>query len=239
MSEQFAEVLEHDAPSYAETPAYPASLARTRPADNVVRVVVGVASPALMFGLGSLIHGMPGVELVATAQSLERLVADCGEAGDCVALVDPDLFGHDTREFMRALRLVAPRARVVLISNTCQPHLIREAIQAGACGYVEKTADAAEIRAAISATMRGQRYLGSRVTNGLAEALMIQNLTAREMDVLKLLARGDCNKIIARELTVTVGTIKTHVRAIMGKLDSRSRTDAVLKAFRLGLVRIC
>jgi len=201
-------------------------------------IVIGASSPALLFGLESLVRAMPGVAIYKATHSLEQLVSYCREAGDCVVLVDPALCGHDVRGFMQRLYAACAGASVVLISDGCQPHAVREAIKGGVRGFVEKTAQPREIRDALVAVARGQRYLGTTVTTGLADSLLLEDLTPREMDVLRLMARPECNKAIARELDVTLGTVKTHVGAILSKLDSRSRTDAVLKACRLGLVRI-
>jgi len=237
MSEQLSELLDRpafDEPARSTVSYHPAS----GYGDTDVRVVIATPSAALVFGLESLVHVTAGVALHKSAASLEQLLAHCREAGDCVAVVDPILFSHDVAAFMRALCSVTSRARVLLISDGCPPLVVREAIKCGVRGFIEKTAQAAEIRSALAAVARGQRYLGSSVTMGLADCLLLQDLTAREMDVLRLLAHGHCNKSIARDLAVTVGTVKTHVCAIMSKLDARSRTDTVLRAHRLGLVRI-
>jgi DNA-binding NarL/FixJ family response regulator len=207
-------------------------------ADSAVKVIIGVASPALLCGLESLVSGTAGLACGRSAPTLYRLLACCLEAEDCVALVDPALGPQGLRAFMQLLRMMAARVRVVLISDMHSPHMVREAIRWGAHGFVEKAADAAEIRAALIAAARSQRYLSPGIAVDLADSLVLQDLTPREMDVLALLTRGDSNWLIARELAVTVGTVKTHVRAIMNKLESRSRTDAVLKAHRLGLVRL-
>jgi two-component system NarL family response regulator len=209
-----------------------------RPTRAATRVFLGVASPALMFGLESLVGDSIDMLIGASAHSLEELLAECRTPFDCVVLADPVLCADGVREFMRLLLVAAPRAHVVFISDSQHPHTVREAFQSGACGFLTKTATTEEIRAALAEAARGQRHVAANVATHLAESLVLQDLTRREMDVLRLLTRGDCNKIIARELTVTVGTVKTHVRAIMGKLGSTSRTDAALKAYRLGLVRM-
>jgi DNA-binding NarL/FixJ family response regulator len=127
---------------------------------------------------------------------MDRLLACCMEAEDCVALLDPALGPHGLRAFMQLLRMMAARVRVVLISDMHSPHMVREAIRWGASGFVEKTAEPAEIRAALVAAARSQRYLSPGMAN-LADSSVMQDLTPREMDVLALLTRGDCNKLIS------------------------------------------
>jgi len=123
---------------------------------------------------------------------------------------------------------------VVVESHYPQP--MRTAVKAGASGLICRDATDDEIRAALVAAARGQRYIASKIAADLAEAIDGDPLTDREMQVLDLLAQGRCNKSIARDLSITVGTVKTHVRAIMHKLDSHSRTQAVHNAYRLGFV---
>jgi two-component system NarL family response regulator len=178
------------------------------------------------------------VSLKDCVNTRDQLIAVCCDSGACVALVDATLCLSDAREFLTTLRMVAPRTQIVLITEGSHPHIVREALRAGACGFVTKAADIDEICDALVAASTGHRYISFSMTADLAECLTLQDLTSREMEVLRILARGECNKVIARELDVTVGTIKTHVRSIMLKLDSRGRTDVLLKAHRLGLVRI-
>jgi DNA-binding NarL/FixJ family response regulator len=237
MSENFSDVLSPESPGSA---TFPDVFERTSaPASNGgMRVVVAASSPALLSGLQALLAATPGVSLQDCANSREQLIAICCDSGNCVALVDAALCLGDARDFLTSLRMMAPRTQVVLISDGSHPHLVREALRGGACGFVTKAADIDEICDALVAASTGHRYISSSMTADLAECLTLQDLTSREMEVLKILARGECNKVIARELDVTVGTIKTHVRSIMLKLDSRGRTDVLLKAHRLGLVRI-
>jgi DNA-binding NarL/FixJ family response regulator len=100
------------------------------------------------------------------------------------------------------------------------------------------SADRAEIGDALSVVASGGRYFAPSVSAHLAESVSFDDLTRRELQVLERLAKGACNKTIARELDVALGTVKTHVCAIMCKLAARSRTEAVLSACRLGLISL-
>lgn len=166
-------------------------------ADGAVKVIIGVASPALLGGLESLVSGTTGLAFGCSAPTMDRLLACCMEAEDCIALVDPTLGPQGLRAFMQLLRMMAARVRVVLISDMYSPHMVREAIRWGASGFVEKTAQPAEIRAALVAAARSQRYLSPRIAADLADSFVLQGLTPREMDGLALLTRGDCNKLIS------------------------------------------
>jgi DNA-binding NarL/FixJ family response regulator len=147
-------------------PALLASLAREEDAaeaDAAVTVIIGVASPALVCSLESLVSGTEGLVFGCSAPTTDRLLACCMEAGDCIALVDPALGPQGLRAFMQLLRMMAAGVRVVLISDMSSPHMLREAIRWGASGFVEKTAPPAEIRAALVAAARSQRYLSPRM----------------------------------------------------------------------------
>ncbi|MDB5827575.1 MAG: hypothetical protein JWQ73_1795 [Variovorax sp.] len=199
-------------------------------------VVIGVPSPMLLHGLESLLRQTSGIRLGGSADSMPALLANCARAGDGVALVDPSLGQMSIQDFMNALKSTSPHMHVVLMTDTRQPHQVREAVRHGASGLVAKTADAEEIQSAILAAAKGRRYISPAIAGYLAESLTLEVLTQREMDVLGLLSQGHCNKTIARSLDVTVGTVKTHVRAIMLKLGALSRTEAVRNAHRWGLV---
>jgi len=203
---------------------------------STTAVVVGVSSPTLLCGLQSLVSTSTGLRLAGSAQSLSEFLCACAELKEGVAIVDPSLARQTMRDFLDTCKFAAPLVRLVLLTDEHQPHTVREAVRSGACGLVDKAAHADVIRAAIAAAAVGQRYISPVIAAHLADSVTLEELTRRETDVLKLLSRGDCNKTIARELDVTVGTVKTHVRAIMGKLNSRSRTEAVLQAYRLGMV---
>ena len=201
-------------------------------------VVIGLARPLMLAGIETLVGRLPGLRLAARGETFAALADACARAGDCIAVFDPFHGSHTLRQLVGSLRERAPRTRVVLVSDEHSPVAVREAISLGALGYVGASADEAEIEAALEAAMSGRRYLSPTVSARLAESLSVERLTAREMDVLERLSIGACNKTIACDLDLAVGTVKSHVRAIMAKLDSRTRTAAVAEACRVGLIRL-
>ncbi|MBV9889594.1 MAG: response regulator transcription factor [Rhizobacter sp.] len=200
--------------------------------------VIGVARPLMLAGFELLLRRMPGFGLAAREATFPALLAACVRAGDCVVVFDPTQGGSSPRELILALQERAPRARIVLVTDDPSPLAVREAIGLGVLGYVSASDDESELRAALESAAAGRRYLTPAVAARLAESLSLERLTAREMDVLERLSIGACNKAIARELDLAVGTVKSHVRAIMAKLDSRTRTAAVAEACRVGLIRL-
>ena len=201
-------------------------------------VVIGHARPLMLAGCELLLRRLPGLRLAAREDAFAALVEACAKAGECIAVFDPFHGGRTLRELVATLRERAPRARIVLVSDEQSPLAVREAIALGVLAYVSASAPESEIRTALEAAMANRRYLAPEVASRLVESFSLEHLTAREMDVLERLSIGACNKAIARELDLAVGTVKSHVRAIMAKLDSRTRTAAVAEACRVGLIRL-
>jgi DNA-binding NarL/FixJ family response regulator len=137
---------------------------------------------------------------------------------------------------IRAFRPSLATARIlVLTSNECEVD-VRRAIEAGVHGYVFLGEPLDELMEGVAVLSNGGRYLSRAVARRMAESLTRASLTPREMDVLRLLVAGECNKAIARQLDIEVGTVKTHVSTIIGKLDVTSRTQAAAVAVSRGLV---
>jgi len=199
-------------------------------------VALGVASPALLRGLEALIHPMPGFTLAGNAQTIDALLALCARADCGVVLLDAAMAHPQADRLITALRAGSPATRIVLIAGTSHTFTVREALRLGAYSLISDSCARDDVLAALHATVAGRRYIAPAFSVLLTESLSWEALTQREMQVLSGLARGACNKAIARNLAVAVGTVKTHVRAIMDKLESRSRTDVVLKAIRFGLI---
>lgn len=128
------------------------------------------------------------------------------------------------------------RCRVLVMTPFDREHDVRAAMEAGVHGYLLLSCSLEELARAASTLARGDRYLSLEVAQKMADSLTRDALTARETDVLQLLALGHCNKSIARDLAITVGTVKGHLRAIFGKLQASSRTEAVGIAARRGLI---
>jgi DNA-binding NarL/FixJ family response regulator len=135
---------------------------------------------------------------------------------------------------IEAMRRASPDGPVIVLTDRSRA---RAALRAGAAGVLPRSAGAAELRVAIDAMLHG---LAVAPAGGLwgADEDDDRRLTARELEVLKLLAEGASNKVIARQLAVSVHTAKFHVASILAKLDATGRTDAVAHAVRLGLLML-
>jgi DNA-binding NarL/FixJ family response regulator len=137
---------------------------------------------------------------------------------------------------VRAGRRALAAARILVLTHNDREADVRRAIEAGVHGYLLQGGPLSELVEAVAAVAQGMRYLGRSVAQRMAESLARTSLTSRETEVLRLVATGDSNKAIARELGIEVGTVKSHVSAIMTKLGATSRTQAAGIASSRGLV---
>ena len=221
----------------------------TAPGPPPVRVFVVDDHTVVRMGLRVFLDTVPDVELVGEAatgrSALERIDLLVGRgAGPHVVLMDlvmPDLDGVAATEELRRRH---PGIRVVVLTSFGEVHRVHAALTAGAAGYVLKDADVDEIVYSIRAAHRGEVHLDATVTRTLTRSMTASHrrgevpLTARERDVLVLVAQGRSNRDIARALSIGERTVQTHLSHVLTKLGLESRTQAALWAVREGLVPI-
>ena len=155
----------------------------------------------------------------------------------CDVVVADFLRGRRILERLRRLRAIRHRGRVMIVADADREWQIREALESGAAAYLLLGATAGELADAVRAVARGASYLSPAIAARLAESLAAEPLTAREQQVLSLIVDGLCNKHIALSLQISVGTVKSHVRSLFGKLQVRTRTAAAAIAERRGLLK--
>jgi NarL family two-component system response regulator LiaR len=157
-----------------------------------------------------------------------------------VVLMDLLMPVMDGRTAIETIRQQMPDVEVIALTSVLDDASVSGAIRAGAIGYLLKNSDADELRRAIRAAAQGQVHLSPEAAARLVKEIQIpgtpERLTERETSVLRLLARGQANKQIARELNIGEQTVKTHVSNILSKLQLQSRTAAALYAVDRGLV---
>lgn len=193
-----------------------------------LRVLVSYPEPLLAMGLAAALGQqarlevmMPGTDGVTSACERADVVVTDHAGGLSLA-----------REVMRARW----RCRIMVMTIHDREQDVRAAMEAGVHGYLPLGCSVEELVAGVKTLGTGNRYLSLGVAQKMADSLARESLTARETDVLHLVALGQCNKSIARDLDITVGTVKGHLRAIFGKLDAARRTQAVGIAIRRGLI---
>ena len=204
-------------------------------------------------GLRYYLNTSPDVEIVGEAGDAETAVEGVIEQVPDVVLMDLLLPLHPNEEpsdeggiqATRGVRLVSPRTQVVVLTSFSQDELVFSAIKAGALSYLLKDADAETVLHAIQAAGRGEAILHPRIAQRLMAEVTsptqsrdpVADLTAREMEVLRLIAQGLSNAEIADQLVITERTVKAHVSNLLGKLHLSDRTQAAVYAWREGLMR--
>jgi two-component system NarL family response regulator len=189
-------------------------------------------------GLASIIALEPDMTVCDEASTGEQAVELFRAHRPDVTLMDLRLSGVNGSEATEAILAEFPDARVIIISTYVCDEEIYSALQAGAMAYLVKSVQREELVQAIRKAAAGQRHIPPEVAARLAERVGRSQLSARELDVLRLLVGGKRNRAIAEALDITEGTVKLHVSSILGKLRAVDRTEAVTVALQRGLIRL-
>jgi DNA-binding NarL/FixJ family response regulator len=213
-----------------------------------LRIVIADDQTVVREGLQMLLAGMPTLEVVATVADGEQALAAVAEHRPDAVLLDlhmPVLDGVGTTE---RLTREHPEVAIVVLTTYADDDTIVMALKAGARGYLTKNADRREIAQALHAAAAGNTILPPEVTamllagadssqrsRGPVPAELPDDLTAREAEVLKLLAAGLSNNEIAAELFISEHTVKTHINHVFSKTSSRDRAQAIRYAHEQGL----
>ena len=205
----------------------------TSPPDPV-RVLIVDDHPAVRRGLRTFLELADGLEVIGEAADGPTALELIAQTSPDVVLLDMLLPGMDGVEVLHELRERALACRVLVV--TSYPDRMPAAIRAGARGYLSQDVDPPALVAAVRSIAAGHLLLDPSAADALLSAPTAgETLTARERDVLALLAEGRSNREIARALTVSEKTVKTHVSSILFKLGLADRTQAAVYAVRQGL----
>ena len=185
-----------------------------------------------------------GLEVVAEAADGEEAVQLAAELRPTVVLMDVSMPGMDGVEATRLIRGETPESRVVMLTMHADDEVIARALRAGADGYLVKDCSMEEVVATVTAVAAGE----TAVSAGLAASMLdevrrlgepsAEIVTKREEEVLQLIADGCATPEVAERLYISQKTVKNHLASIYQKLDARDRTQAVLRAVRMGIIRL-
>ncbi|MBE1576492.1 response regulator [Amycolatopsis roodepoortensis] len=195
--------------------------------------------PVVREGLRGMLEAEPDLSVVGEAGSGDEAVALSRVKQPDVILMDLRMPGLDGVGATRKILADRPGQRIVVLTTYETDADILRAVEAGASGYLLKDASRAELAGAIRAASRGETVLAPSVAGKLVNRVRnptTSPLSAREIEVLRLVARGSTNAEIGRALHISEATVKTHLLRVFGKLDVSDRTAAVTTAMRLGLL---
>jgi DNA-binding NarL/FixJ family response regulator len=211
----------------------------------VIRILLADDQALVRGGFRLILDAEPDIEVVAEAADGEEAVARAVETQPDLVLMDVRMPSLDGIEATRRLLAEVPTVRVLILTTFDLDEYVVDAFRAGASGFLLKTAPPPQLVAAVRTVQEGDALLAPVSTRRLIEqvarppttAPSLEHLTAREHDVLRLLARGLTNAEIAEELVVEPSTVKSHVASLLSKLDLRDRVHAVVFAYESGLVQ--
>jgi DNA-binding NarL/FixJ family response regulator len=192
--------------------------------------------PLLREGIAAVIQGEKDMLIVGEASNGREAIEMFRSKRPDVSLMDlqmPDMNGIDA---IAAIREEHPQARIIVLTTYEGDVLARRALKAGATGYILKDMIRTELLGAIRAVHLGKRYIPQKIATELAEHYAEDDLSEREIEVLRQVARGTSNKIIASHLSISEATVKAHMQNILLKLGASDRTHAVSIATTRGFL---
>jgi DNA-binding NarL/FixJ family response regulator len=207
-----------------------------------IRVLIADDHLVVREGLVVMLQGTGEFEVVGEAFDGHEAIRLTEELCPDVVLIDVQMPGLGGIEATRQIRKRVPTAQVVIISSFDQDEYIYRSIQAGAKGYVLKDSELEELLDVVRAAAHGESLLPAHIATKLVKRVSTTqtgyDLTKREYEVLRFLAKGMRNREIARRLNITERTVKNHVTQIIAKLGVKSRTEAVTQALKDKLIQL-
>lgn len=212
---------------------------------SLIRLVLADDHEVTRTGFVALLAGNPEFEVVGQARDGEEALALCEQLRPDIAILDIRMPRLNGLGAARLLQQRQPEVKVVIFTMDDSPDHLEAAMTAGAVGYLLKDASRDEVIGALQRVARGEEALNSAVSarllrrmteRGNGQIPQAQALTARERQVLGLVAGGFSNREIGEKLGITTGTAKAHVERVIGKLGAADRTQAAVRGIALGLV---
>lgn len=205
---------------------------------NPIRILVVEDHNVVRQGLVALLKSVPDFAVVAEAADGKQGVEQYRRHHPDITIMDlrlPVLSGVDA---IQEIRRESPNARVIVLTTFDGDEDIYRALQAGARGYLLKDMFGDDLLDAIRVVHAGRSRIPAPVAQRLAERMSAQELTNRELDVLKLIVAGKSNKEIGRDLFISEATVKTHINSLLSKLGVTDRTQAATTALQRGIVHL-
>lgn len=209
----------------------------------MIRVLFVDDHEMVRIGVSSYLSAQSDIEVVGEADNGKTAIEMALELRPDIILMDLVMDEMDGIEATKHIVEAWPEAKIIIVTSFLDDEKVYPALQAGATSYMLKTSKASEIAEAVRSTFNGQIVLEPEVTDKMMmkmrekpQILLHDELTAREMEILLLMAEGKSNQEIADVLFIAIKTVKTHVSNILSKLQVQDRTQAVIYAFKYRLV---
>ena len=207
-------------------------------ANPKIRVILADDHPVVRDGLAAIVNQQADMQVVAEASDGEEAITLYEQHLPDVMVLDLRMPKRDGVSVVQNVLERHPKARLLIMTTFDGDEDIFRSLSQGAKGYILKDAPRTEILSAIRAVSQDRPYTSSQVAAKALQRMAKPSLTQRELSVLQEIAQGRSNKDIARRLSITEGTAKTHVKSILTKLDAISRTEAVAVAHKRGLIHL-
>lgn len=213
---------------------------------NNIRILVVDDHVIVRRGLVAVLETEPGMEVIGECSNGEEAIQKATELHPDVVVMDLVMPKIDGIEATRAIKMNWPETRILVLTSFGTADKVLPSLNAGAIGYLLKDSDPNELLHAIRSVARGEGWLQPSITRQVLSQFAIssqgkspeEELTERELEVLRLIARGLSNQEIAQKLVVSEATVHTHVSRVLTKLNLSSRTQAALYALRKGLASL-
>jgi DNA-binding NarL/FixJ family response regulator len=200
-----------------------------------IRILTVDDHPLVLDGIAAVLEDQPDMTLVGQASNGREAISLYREQHPDVTLMDlrmPDMSGI---EAIAAIRAEFASARIIVLTTYAGDVQAAAALRAGASAYLLKSLVRKELLETIRAVHAGKRRVPPAIATEIAEHVADDSLTQRELEILKRVAAGGSNKVIAAELRISEGTVKTHMKNILPKLNASDRTHAVMIALKRGI----
>jgi DNA-binding NarL/FixJ family response regulator len=205
---------------------------------RAIRILTVDDHQLLREGIAAVLEGQPDMALIGQAGNGQEAIESFRQHRPDVTLMDlrmPDMSGI---EAITAIRAEFPNARIIVLTTYAGDVQAAAALKAGASGYLLKNLVRKELLETIRVVHAGKRRVPPEIATEIAEHVADDALTEREVEVLRRVAAGKSNKVIAAELDISEGTVKTHMKSILPKLDASDRTHAVMIALKRGILDV-
>jgi NarL family two-component system response regulator LiaR len=218
------------------------------PAGQTIRVLVVDDHAIVRDGISSLLATHADIDMVGEAGSGRQAVSLFRRLQPDIVLMDLVMPEMDGIQAIQEIMRIDPGARILVLTSFATDDKVFPAIKAGACGYLLKDSDSEQLLRSIREVQQGESSIDPKIARKLLREISgpppkavqdeVDPLTDREVEVLRLVARGKSNQEIAEQLVISEGTVRAHVSNILGKLHLASRTQATLYALREGLASL-